>query len=246
MLRRKGLGMGTAWRLTRAGVLAVAVAIGGARPAEAQAELLGPGAVFLGVGLSGVAIGQLDDHLEARGYPTFGRSALALGLGAYRVLSNGVMLGAEWHGLVFGEEPHEGGEVGLGGGYGTLGVGYAVALSPRARVYPRLGLGAGGMGLWIEPADDGVAFDDVLDDPRPAPGRRPVLSRAGVVVDVGAGAELLAGGDGGGLLIGLRLGYLAAASAPDWYLYERDASGGPDASLRGPYVRLVVGAAWSR
>jgi hypothetical protein len=230
-------------------LLVLTLGVGGAtESAGAQQGLLGPGAAYVVAGVSAIATGELDSRLAARGYPVFGRTAASVGLGAYRVLASRVMLGGEWHGLIMGEQPHEGRVVGLGGGYATLGVGYAVELSPRARIYPRLGLGAGGLALWSESAADTVDFDEALADPRPVPGRQPVLSRDGLVIDVGAGAELLPGGRGRGPLIGLRLGYLAArfGSGANWQLYERTAKAGPAATIAGPYVRVVVGGAWRR
>lgn len=234
--------------ITGAGLLALALGAGGAEAAAAQAALLGPGAGYVGGGISRIATGELDDRLAARGYPTFGSTAGAVTLGAYRVLRSGVMLGGEFNGLVIGEEEHHGRDVGLGGGYATLGIGYAVELSPRARVYPRLGLGPGGLALWIESQADTTGFDEVLANPGPLPGRQPVLSRDGLVLDLGAGAEFLPGGRGRGPLIGLRLGYLLTAfgSDSDWQLYEYTASNGPTASIAGPYVRVVVGGAWRR
>ena len=233
-----------AGRVTGAGLLALALGAGGAEAVGAQGSgLRGPDAGFLAAGVSGIATGELDDRLAARGYPTFGSTATAVGIGGYWSLPGGLMLGGEWNGLIIGDEPHGGRTVGLGGGYATLGVGWAVDLSPRVRVYPRLGLGAGGLALWFESEADTVGFDEVLADPRPLPGRQPVLSHDGVVVDLGAGAELLPGGRGRGPLIGLRLGYLLAffGSASDWQLYEYTASGGPPATIAGPYVRAVVG-----
>ncbi|HEX7242572.1 MAG TPA: outer membrane beta-barrel protein [Longimicrobiaceae bacterium] len=235
---------GIARRVTVGGMVALALGAGGAGSAEGQQALLGPGAAYLAGGISRIATGELDDRLEARGYPTFGSTATSLGFGAYRVLSSGVMLGGEFNGLVIGDEEHQGRTVGLGGGSATLGVGYVVNLSPRARVYPRVGLGAGGLALWFESEGDTVGFDEVLADPRPLPDRRePVLSHDGVVVDLGAGAEFFPGGRGRGPLIGLRAGYLLAAfgSDSDWQLHEHTASGGPPATIAGPYVRAVVG-----
>lgn len=236
----------TAIRSTRAAALAVALGMCAVRPAGAQQALLGPGAAYVAAGISGIATGELDARLAARGYPTFGRTATALGVGAYRLLASGVMLGGELNGLVIGEESRQGRVAGLGGGYATLGVGYAVPLSPRARVYPRLGLGVGGLALWIESAADTVRFDDVLGDPRPDPGRRPVLSRDGAVLDLGIGAELLPGRRGA--LIGVRAGYLAARFGDEsrWQLHERTAVAGPGASLSGAYARVVIGGAWRR
>ena len=156
------------------------------------------------------------------------------------------MLGGEWTGLIMGDDEHEGRKVGLGGGYGTLGLGYVVDLSPRVRVYPRLGLGGGGMGLWIESRADAVDFDEVLANPdrhseRADSTRQTVLSRGSALLDLGAGADFLPGGWARGLVIGVRLCYLAAPSGSGWGLYERDARGGPAATFTGPYFRVVLG-----
>lgn len=228
-------------RMALSGVLALAFS---AAPARAQAELLGPGAGFIAAGASGIATGELDDWLAERGYPTFGGTAVAVGLGGYRILPNGVMLGGEFNGLIVGEKAHEGRQVGLGGGSVTLGVGYAVELSPRARVYPRLGVGVGGMGLWID-RQDTVDFEDVLQGETSVADRPDVLSRDGVVVDLGAGAEFLPRGRRGPL-IGVRAGYLAASFGREWDAYEHTVAGGPQASIAGPYLRMTLGWGWRR
>jgi hypothetical protein len=196
------------------------------------------------VGASGIATGELDDWLAARGYPTFGRSAVAVGLGGYRILSSGVMLGGEFTGLVIGEEAHQGREVGLGGAYATLGVGYVVNLSPRLRVYPRLGLGGGGMALSVD-SRDSVDFEELLAGLTPVPDRQTLLTRDGVVADLGAGAEYLPRGRRGPL-IGLRVGYVTASFSSTWHTDGHTVVGGPDASIAGPYVRMMVGWAWKR
>ncbi len=235
---------GIARRLTGSTLLALAFGGAGAASARAQADLLGPGAGFIAVGSSRIATAELDEWLAGRGYRAFGRTAVTVGLGGYRILSSGLMLGGEFNGLIMGEEPHDGGEVGLGGGSATLGVGYMVNLSPRVRVYPRLGVGVGGMGLWVEHADT-VDFEEVLSGETPVPAPETSLSRDGAVLDLGAGAEFLPRGRGGPV-IGLRAGYLAASFTGPWDSYERTAIGGPDASISGPYARVTVGWAWRR
>jgi hypothetical protein len=188
----------------------------------------------------------LDDRLAARGYPTFGRSAGGINLGAHLILPGGLTVGAEWHGLIIGNSEHEGRDVGVGGGYGTLGLGYVVELSPRLRVYPRLGLGGGGMGLWIE-RDSVVEFDDVLANPKPVDrSREPVLNIVSAVADLGVGAEFLPGGWGRGLMLGLRFGYLAAPRGTDWQLRDDTVNNGPAAGIGGPYIRALIGIGWRR
>lgn len=229
-------------RTTVAGLVALASSLGGVNALEAQKDLLGPGAGFITVGASGIATETLDDWLSERSYPTFGQRAVTVGAGAYRVFPSGVMVSAEFNGLIVGDEAHGERQVGLGGGYGTLGVGYAVNLSRRARVYPRLGLGLGGLGLWSE-RPDSVDFGEALEGQTPADDRESVVSRDGVVVDLGAGAELLPLGRRGPLL-GVRAGYLAGPFDSDWETSDAPVTGGPEASISGPYVRVLLGWAW--
>ena len=227
-------------------VLVLALSVG-ASTAGAQEGLLGPGAAFISAGVARVSTGELDDRLAASGYPTFGQSARSVGIGGYRVVAGHVMLGAEFNGLIMDEKPHLGREVGVGGGHGTLGIGYMKELSPKVRIYPRLGLGAGGLAMWFETADT-LTFDEVLANPTPVAVRERNLSRDGAVFDVGAGLEFLPRGSGSGVLIGLRLGYLFTSfgSDSDWQLFEGTATGGPSASIAGPYLRVVIGGAWKR
>jgi hypothetical protein len=226
---------------------ALALTVSVTNPAMAQEGLLGPGAAFISAGVARVATGELDDRLAANGYPTFGRNASSIGLGGYRVVGGHLMLGAELTGLMIGDEPHLGREVNVGGGHATLGIGYMTELSPKVRVYPRLGVGAGGLTLWIETADT-VSFDDVLANPTPVANRERNISRDGAVFDLGGGLEFLPRGSGSGVLIGLRLGYLFTSfgSESNWQLFEGTATGGPSSSIAGPYLRVVIGGAWKR
>ena len=229
------------------GLLAFAFALALPGQASAQAALLGPGAAFIAGGVAGTATGPLNDRLAQNGYPTFDRTSPSFGIGGYRILSSGVMLSAELTGLFRGEKKYQNRDVGSFGGYATLGLGYAIVLSPRVRLYPRVGLGAGGLTLWIENADDSVDFDDVLENPSPSADlREPLLSRDGGVVDIGAGVEFLGSKRGSGPLVGVRFGYLAAPFNDSWTSYERKALDGPDASISGLYVRVVLGGAWRR
>lgn len=227
-----------------AAALLIAAALAGAQPAAAQVELLGPGAAFVSLGGARVSTQELDGWLGARGYPTFGRSAVSVGLGGYRVVADAVLLGVEAQGFIIGDDTHEQRRMGLGAGYATVAVGYAFDVALRLRFYPRVGLGAGGIALWVETADS-VEFADALEQPAPAPTREPNLARDGVVLDVGAGAELLPR-DGGGLMFGLRAGWLTGPFTDTWEMYEQRVNGGPDASMSGPYVRLTVGWSWRR
>lgn len=237
---------GLTLRSFAAGIFAVGVSLAGADSAAAQADLLGPGAVYVGAGISSISTEELDDRLDQAGYPTFGGSTFGLSIGGYRIFGNGFMLGLEGNGLIMGEEEQDGREVGLGGGYGTLGLGYMFDVSRRARVYPRIGLGGGGMGMWFEDEEVEVDFDQVLANPQPTPDREPVLSTAGFVVDLGMGAEVRAGRRGAGPLVGLRFGYVAAPFNAEWWLNEHPVADDPNSTIEGPYIRAIFGLGWRR
>jgi hypothetical protein len=237
----------TAQEVIVAAALLLSVGIG-AEPVHAQARDSRSGYTgFFAAGVSRIATGELDDRLAASGYPVFGSRPLALNIGAYRLWRSGVMLGGEWHYLDVGDAEHQGRVVGLGAGYATLALGYAVELSPRVRLYPRLGLGLGGMGLWSEEEGDVGSgtndFEGWLANPNTDPDYA-TLSQGSMVVDVGAGAEVVLSRRGSGALVGLRLGYLATPFDQGWTRDGRSVSGGPDATVAGPYVRMVIG--WRR
>lgn len=234
----------TARRLVAAWFLILSVGIG-AEPSGAQARASPRGYTgFFAAGVSRIATGELDDRLSASGYPVFGSRPLALNVGAYHLWRSGWMLGAEWHYLDVGDAEHQGRVVGLGAGYATVGLGYAMELSPRARFYPRLGLGVGGMGLWSEEEGDvGSGGDDFagwLANPNTDPDYA-TLSQGSMVVDFGAGAEIALSRRGAGPLVGVRLGYLVTPFDQGWTRDGRSVSGAPEATVAGPYVRVIIG-----
>lgn len=228
-------------------VVLLTVCFCSSEPAAAQASLLGPGAAFISGGVSQLATGEIDDRLASEGYPTFGSTTTTIGIGGYRTLRSGLMLGAEFNGLIMGEKKAGNREIGFGGGYATLGAAYRVNVSRRVRVYPRIGLGGGGFGLWFDNDTDSVAFNSVLRNPQPVPAtRETVMNRNGGVIDIGGGMEILRSTRGSGPLVGIRFGYLVAPFKSSWNMYDRKVTGGPDSSISGLYLRGVLGGAWSR
>ena len=206
------------------------------------------GAAYLSAGVTSTETGGLDDLLAARGYPRFGRSAAQIGIGGYATVANRFMFGAEWTGFIKGSQNDANGrEVYLGGGSGTLGVGYAVNVSPRLRVYPRIGVGVGGLGLTFDTAEDTIAFDDVLSDPDgeadASRGFQPTLSHEHGVIDIGGGAEFMPNRNGRGTFVGIRLGHVIGPSDTEWEFNHRAVRNGPEASGAGPYLRVTIGAA---
>jgi hypothetical protein len=232
------------------GASLTALVLAAACPLDAEAQhhlLFGPGAEFVTIGVSRLNTSQLNDRLAAQQYPTFGPTALSVSLGGYRVLRGAWTLGAEWNGLIHPNAEHQGLTVGLGGGYGTVGVGRVVHPSPGSRVHARLGVGGGGMGLWVQEDAPPVGFDDVLANPdrfRLQDTRRhTVMSHTSVLADISVGVELLARQQGRGPMIGVRAGYVAAPASSEWNVGHIPVRNGPRASIAGPYLRVTLGTA---
>jgi hypothetical protein len=196
---------------------------------------------YFAIGVNATDLGPLNDRLSANGYPTFSTELLSVGGGTYRVVANRILLGAELSGLLTPNQGFRGRDVFVGGGYGLFSLGYLIEPASRLRVFPVAGLGAGGLVLDI--GDSGAAnFDDVLADPN----RSATLTKGSLLVSLGAGLEYRFGTPGGdGLRLGLRGGYLISTLDSDWQLGQNRLSGGPDATMQGPFLRLTIGGVGS-
>ena len=210
---------------------------GEAHADESATEERGRG--FFAVGTQFTNLGPLNDRISGAGYPTFASEMISLGGGGYGVVANRLMLGGEGHGLLTAEGAGRGRTVSVGGGYGQFNLGYLFSPTPNLRVYPLLGLGGGGLQLDIESEGTADNFDDVLSDPN----RSATVGRVSLLVSLGGGLEYQFGtpGDGRSARLGLRTGYVISAARSDWQLDDTSLSGGPDASLQGPFVRLIIG-----
>lgn len=196
------------------------------------------GTGFFALGVHAVNLAPLNDQLSGAGYPTFATEMLSFGGGGHGVVAGRILLGGTGHGVVSPSKGYQGREVGVGGGYGLATLGYLFRPSPKLRVFPQLGVGGGGLQLEIGSAG-AEQFDDVLQNPN----RSATLQQGSVLLRVGAGLEYLFGPthDGGQFRLGLRVGYLLSPYDTDWNLDEHTLSGGPDASLGGPFFQLTIG-----
>jgi hypothetical protein len=198
----------------------------------------GGGGGFFALGVNATTLGPLNDRLRRAGYPTFPSELVAIGGGGYGVVANRLLIGGEGYGLVAPSRGYQGRDVSVGGGYGLFTLGYRLRPADEVRAYPLVGVGGGGLSLDIG-GTGADRFGDVLDDPN----RAATLEKGGVLVSLGGGLEYRFSGadDPGGFQVGLRAGYLFSPYDTDWTLSEDRLSGGPDATLGGLFVRLLVG-----
>jgi hypothetical protein len=200
------------------------------------------GAGFFAIGTHFTDLGPLNSQLSSAGYPTFASETVSIGGGGYGV-TNRILLGGEGHGLITADRGLSGRNVSVGGGYGLFTLGYLFRPNPSTRVFPQLGLGGGGLRLEIGSAGDASEFDDVLNNPN----RRATVGRASLLVRLGAGLEyeFSEPDEDGGFRLGLRAGYMLSPLNSDWQLDETTLSGGPDATMQGPFIHLTIGGGGS-
>jgi hypothetical protein len=201
----------------------------------------GEGRGYLMLGASMMDLNDFNERLQERGYPIFSDHLFSVGGGGHAII-NGIVLGGEGHGFITRETTRGGEKVSFACGYGFFDLGYLVYSAGGLHVYPLLGLGGGTMSLKI--VESGTpSFDDVLDDP----GRTAELVTGGLLVNVAIGSDYLlkigADEEGeGGFVFGLRAGYTFSPIKGDWQMEGEAVSGGPNLSITGPYVHLMIGA----
>lgn len=205
---------------------------------DSVAQNAAGGGGFFAIGVNATNLGPLNNRLSSTGYPTFPSELFAIGGGGYGVVGGRVLLGGEGYGLIGPSRGVQGREVSVGGGYGLFTLGYQFRPVPSLTVYPQVGLGGGGLVLDIGSAG-ADQFDDVLENPS----RSATLEQGSLLLSLGAGVEyrVRSSGDDGGWHLGVRAGYLLAPYTTDWTLDENRLADSPDATLGGPFVRVLIG-----
>ncbi|MDI6791248.1 MAG: hypothetical protein QME81_00030 [bacterium] len=199
-------------------------------------------------GLNRIDLGDLGTKLKASGFEEFEDNFTFYGGSGYGVAGeHKIIIGGEGGGFSQNaiSANQKGQKASLSGGYGLFNVGYIVFSKKNFRLFPLLGLGGGGLSLKIwETTGSAPTFDKILDGTEPK--REVSMSTGGLLFNLALGADylLVFGGDKegeGGLLFGLRAGYILSPGKADWEMEDVDVSGGSDVRITGPYLRLVLG-----
>lgn len=205
----------------------------------------GEGRGYFMIGGNWLDMDELNSRLKDNGYAEFTDSFLSLGGGGHGIVRERIVIGGEGHALLGRTENSTIGDVDYGtkfsAGYGFFDVGVVAIRARGLDVYPLLGLGGGGVSLDITQSEIG-SFDDILENPN----RRAKLSTWGFLINLGLGIDYLAvlgeNEEGeGGIVIGLRSGYIFSPFDGDWSFKDEILPGGPDLGLTGAYIRLTIG-----
>jgi len=190
-------------------------------------------------------IENLNDRLEAAGYPAFDTGYGTLG-GLLRFRFDRLMIGLEGHGFQAETETYGNYNVALSGGYAMIEVGYDVVKIGGFRFLPIIGIGGGSTRLHIYERGD-LAFDTLLGDP----GRETRINYGSLIVNASVAVEYFARiTEKSGLVVGLQAGYNRSIYDRGWmFITERDedageATGGPEVNFNGFAANLNVGWLW--
>ncbi|MBC7188423.1 MAG: hypothetical protein H5U38_15465 [Calditrichaeota bacterium] len=218
--------------------------------AQAQArEGRGGGYGYFYLGSSMVDLDKLNATLRVSRYPEFSNRLLSIGGGGHAFFKR-LVLGGQGQALMskttdvsVGGIPYK---ASLAAGIGFFDIGYLLTPRGNLKVYPMLGIGGGGLELAIEEKQP-PSFEQILAHPN----RSTRLSAGLFLVNFALGVDyfVLTRQDEegiGGLVFGVELGYTYTPFAGGWQAEEIDISGGPDASLTGPYLRLKIGGGGKR
>ena len=196
-------------------------------------------------GIGGAALFDLDNlntHLANMGMKGFDEGVITMGGGGDFQYCR-LIIGGSGHGYL-GKSVTDGGfETEISGSFGMFHLGFVPFMGKTFRLYPLIGLGGGEIRLKrIEIVEEGP-FDDLYA----APPMNAEFSVSSLLFDAGLGLDfMIVIGENnrgyGGFVLGVRAGYIFSLFTGDWYLMdETKLTGGPEAGLNGPYIRMVFG-----
>lgn len=191
-----------------------------------------------------IDIKNLNEELVNKGYSKFSDDFTFLG-GGGRHLINRLIIGAEGYFLLRDKNTTASYKTSIDGGYGFFDVGYLLFKKEDLMIYPLLGIGGGGFDIEIkEKVPSATGFGDILTNPR----RESHLSVGGPLLNLAIGIDWFLTltkkeeKNKGGLVFGLQASYLLPLTKwDDWYLCEKDISGGPNIAFRGFYLSFAIG-----
>jgi len=213
-------------------------------PAETS-EKRGEGRGYLMIGGNQLDMDDLNSRLKDNGFTRFSDNYLSLGGGGHAIVNDRIVIGGEGHALLGRTKSSTVRDTDYGSkfsaGYGFFDLGYVLLRSGGLDAYPVLGIGGGGVSMNIVESEVG-SFDSLLENPS----RGSKLSTWDFMINLGFGIDylLLLGGNEegeGGLVLGLRGGYLYSPFEADWKFEGETLPGGPDLGINGPYIRLLIG-----
>jgi hypothetical protein len=132
--------------------------------------------------------------------------------------------------------------VSLKGGVGTFDFGYLILNKKNVKIFPMIGIGGSAYGLQIEKNKD-VSVSKISDNP----GQEIKITKGGFVADLSLNLNFTPSPSSnekknyGGIMTGIKLGYVYSLPSSDWKFSGGDITGGPNFGLNMFYAKLIIG-----
>lgn len=202
------------------------------------------GHLLMGLGYSHYGLSGLNTAMQAKGYSPFSEHSFAIGGNLELIFSHFI---TEFETNFAFTTPSLNADFisSLSEGNFLLNFGYEFKPIPRLRIYPLVGIGIGFLDLDFKRRARLPSFDEFLSNP----GRQGHISDVFFTLNAALGLDWATDF----CLIGVRGGYLWTPASNWWQLQEATnggnddstrsipVAGGPDISLSGPYVKVMLG-----
>lgn len=193
------------------------------------------------IGFDAFDFSSLNSFLNARGFGSIDKYIFSEGGMGYARIGK-IMLGGSGYGFS-NDISNNDYLCKITVSYGGFEAGYALFSIADFNISAIFGVGCGSITLRVDENFYPPTFDSVFINP----GRTSIISSDYTVLKAELGIDYLlafgkSGNSGGGLLFGIRAGYIYTPSKPDWKFTEINTEiiGGPNVILKGPYIHFLV------
>ncbi len=180
-------------------------------------------------GTQSMDIDELNDVIDSGYGLKLDDMFYTIGGGGYSIIDN-FMIGGEGKGILANSDSDQTKKVTYSGGYGMLNMGYMLYRNKNIGIYPKLGIGGGGMTLEI--AENGAYFNNAIFS-----GMSGCVNYSTFLGDIALGAIYTHNG----LIYGIQGGYMLSFSKDNWQIAEQSLPNGPKIGMGGPYIKLILG-----
>lgn len=198
---------------------------------------------FASFGITTVNTGSLNPVLTTAGYAPFANSSMTWGTGS-RNINGKIMMGSEAN-VTFENKAISSNNFNgfLNSSFNIiLNVGYVVFSTDNFVVYPYVGAGIGRVNMDIIKNEKTPTFNELLARPE----RGVPVSNTSAVVHLGVGTDYLikigkSQPQKGGIVIGLKAGYVFSVYSTGFQLAGNPLTGAPDINNNGAYAKIYLG-----
>ncbi|MCD6594601.1 hypothetical protein J7L68_02890 [bacterium] len=194
----------------------------------------GSNGVYFLFGTTMPQLDKLNTRLGNYNYTEISNRLVSYGAGFHGTIKDHLLFGFEWSTMSGKEIKSTDGTIkeNLSASEWFIDIGYVIVSVAHFNVYPFLGVGAGTMTLTLSEINN-LSFDEILDGPTGITR----LSTGGFLLNPSLGMDYSLGN----FLIGVRGGYTFDPFVGTWKIEDSKVSNGPETSLIGPYVNIMLG-----